>query len=128
MSRRLLGVAAAGLAIAVAAESVTYLPEAPELAAADATVGLSFIGLGVLAWQRRPSSWSGLLMAATGVAWFAGSFVDAALFLHRGSEAARHGTQATLAGRSRATRVAIPAHWPPASGLTKILWVFRPGC
>jgi signal transduction histidine kinase len=84
MRRRLLGVAAAGLAVAVAAESVTYLPEEPGLAAADVTVGLAFIGLGVVAWQRRPSSRSGLLMAATGFAWFAGSFADAALFLHRG--------------------------------------------
>ena len=84
MDRRLLGVAAAGLAIAIAAESVTYLPEEPELTVADATVGLAFIGLGVVAWQRRPSSRSGLLMVATGFAWFAGSFVAAALFLHRG--------------------------------------------
>src|ERR671922_3075836 len=78
---RLLGVAAAGLALAIAAESVTYLPEDPGLAAADATVGLAFIGLGAIAWQRRPSSRSGLLMAATGVAWFAGSFAGAALFM-----------------------------------------------
>jgi signal transduction histidine kinase len=84
MNRRPFGVAAAGLAIAVAAESVTYLPEEPKLATADATVGLAFISLGVVAWQRRPSSRSGLLMAATGFAWFAGSFVGAALFLHRG--------------------------------------------
>ncbi|HEV8649948.1 MAG TPA: ATP-binding protein [Actinomycetes bacterium] len=84
MRRRALGVAAAGLAVAVAAESVTYLPEEPGLVAADATVGFAFIGLGVVAWRRRPSSRSGLLMAATGVAWFAGSFADAALFLHRG--------------------------------------------
>ena len=47
-------------------------------------MGLAFIGLGVVAWQQRPSSRSGLLMTATGVAWFAGSFVGAALFLHRG--------------------------------------------
>jgi hypothetical protein len=59
-------------------------PEEPGLAAADATVGLAFIGLGVVAWQRRPSSRSGLLMVATGLAWFVGSFADAALFLHRG--------------------------------------------
>ena len=81
---RLLGVVVAGLALAVAAESVTYLPEDPGLAAADATVGLAYIGLGAIAWQRRPSSRSGLLMAATGVAWFAGSFAAAAVFLHRG--------------------------------------------
>jgi signal transduction histidine kinase len=84
MNRRLLGVVAAGLVLAVAAESATYLPEEPWLAAADATVGLVFIGLGAVAWQQRPSSRSGLLMTATGVAWFAGSFVGAALFLHRG--------------------------------------------
>ena len=84
MSRRLLGIVVAGLALAVAAESATYLPEEPWPAAADATVGLVFIGLGVVAWQRRPSSRSGLLMVATGVAWFAGSFAGAALFLHRG--------------------------------------------
>jgi signal transduction histidine kinase len=84
MNRRPLGVAAAGLVIAVLAESVAYLPEEPELAVADATVGLAFIGLGVVAWQRRPSSRSGLLMTVAGVAWFAGSLVDAALFLHRG--------------------------------------------
>jgi signal transduction histidine kinase len=84
MNRRPVGVAAAGLAIAVAAESVTYLPEEPRLAVADASVGLAFIGLGVVAWQRRPSSRSGLLMAVTGFAWFAGSLVDAALFVHRG--------------------------------------------
>jgi hypothetical protein len=53
MNRRLLGVVAAGLALAVAAESATYLPEEPGLAAADTTVGLAFIGLGVVAWQQR---------------------------------------------------------------------------
>ena len=84
MSRRLVGVAVAGLAVAVAAESATYLPEEPALAAADASVGLAFVGLGVVAWQRRPASRSGLLMVATGFAWFAGSFAEVALFLHRG--------------------------------------------
>src|SRR5215216_4623658 len=40
--------------------------------------------LASLLWSRPPSSRSGLLMAATGFAWFAGSFASAALFLHRG--------------------------------------------
>jgi signal transduction histidine kinase len=84
MRRLAVAAVAAGLAVAVAAESATYLPEEPGLAAADATVGLAFIALGVVVWERRPSSRSGLLMAATGFAWFAGSFADAALFLHRG--------------------------------------------
>src|SRR5215216_2953520 len=84
MRRPVVAVAAAALVVVVAAASVTYLPEEPELAVADASVGLAFISLGVVAWQRRPSSRSGLLMAATGFAWFAGSFASAALFLHRG--------------------------------------------
>src|SRR5918993_863263 len=84
MGWRPLAVAAAGLAVAVAAESAIYLPEEPGLAVADASVGLAFIGLGLVAWQRRPSSRSGLLMVATGFVWFAGSFAGAALFLHRG--------------------------------------------
>jgi signal transduction histidine kinase len=84
MGWRPLAVAVAGLAVAIAAEAATYLPEEPALAAADATVGLAFLGLGLVAWQRRPSSRSGLLMVATGFAWFAGSLAGAALFLHRG--------------------------------------------
>jgi signal transduction histidine kinase len=84
MRRRAVAVAAVGLAVAVAAESVSYLPKEPGLAAADASVGLAFIGLGVVVWQQRPSSRSGLLMVATGFAWFAGGFAGAALFLHRG--------------------------------------------
>jgi hypothetical protein len=84
MGWRPLAVAVAGLAVAIAAEAATYLPEEPELAAGDSLVGLAFIGLGLVAWQRRPSSRSGLLMVATGFAWFAGSFASAALFLHRG--------------------------------------------
>jgi hypothetical protein len=84
MHWRAVAVAAAGLAVTVAAESVSYLPEEPGLAAADAIVGLAFIGLGVVASERRPSSRSGFLMAATGFAWLAGSFASAVLFLHRG--------------------------------------------
>jgi signal transduction histidine kinase len=84
MGWRPLAVAVAGLAVAIAAEAATYLPEEPGLAAGDAVVGLAFLGLGLVAWQRRPSSRSGLLMVATGFAWFAGSFASAALFVHRG--------------------------------------------
>jgi signal transduction histidine kinase len=84
MGWRPRAVAAAGLAVAIAAEAATYLPDEPGLAAGDALVGLAFLALGLVAWQRRPSSRSGLLMVATGFAWFAGSFAGAALFLHRG--------------------------------------------
>jgi signal transduction histidine kinase len=84
MGWRPLAVAVAGLAVAIAAEAATYLPEEPALAAGDALVGLAFLNLGLVAWQRRPSSRSGVLMVATGFAWFADSLAGAALFLHRG--------------------------------------------
>jgi Bacterial regulatory proteins, luxR family len=42
------------------------------------------LGCGLAAWSRRPESRAGLLMAATGVAWFLGGFAAAAVYLHRG--------------------------------------------
>ena len=45
--------------------------------------GWVLIGCGLLAWQRRGDSRVGPLLAATGVAWFLGSFTTAALYLHR---------------------------------------------
>jgi hypothetical protein len=60
----LLGVAAAGLALAIAAESVTYLPEDSRLAAADATVGLPKSGTGLSVWLGRDGSWVRAIPAA----------------------------------------------------------------
>jgi signal transduction histidine kinase len=44
------------------------------LAAADLVVGVVLVGSGVVAWDRRPESWAGRLLAATGFAWFLGTF------------------------------------------------------
>src|SRR5262249_46566536 len=44
------------------------------LAAADLVVGLVLVGCGVAAWDRRPESWIGRLLVATGFAWFLGTF------------------------------------------------------
>jgi hypothetical protein len=62
---------------------------------ADLAVGWCLIGCGLIASARRPESRSGVLMSATGFAWFLGNFAGVgaavvawvsahALFLHRG--------------------------------------------
>jgi len=43
-------------------------------AAADLVVGLVLVGCGVVAWDRRPESWTGALLAAAGFSWFLGTF------------------------------------------------------
>ena len=65
------------------------------LAVADLLVGLVLVACGLIAWEWRPESWVGLLLALAGFAWFLGSFAASgesgfadfgALFLtlHRG--------------------------------------------
>jgi signal transduction histidine kinase len=65
------------------------------LAVADFVVGVVLVGCGLVAWTRRPESWTGLLLTLTGIAWFLGTFAGSgragyadfgALFLtlHRG--------------------------------------------
>lgn len=44
------------------------------LAAADFVVGVVLVGCGVVAWDRKPASWTGALLAATGFSWFLGTF------------------------------------------------------
>jgi signal transduction histidine kinase len=44
------------------------------LAAADFVVGVVLVGCGVIAWDRRPASRTGVLLAATGFSWFLGTF------------------------------------------------------
>jgi signal transduction histidine kinase len=56
----------------------------PVLIVQDLAAGLILIGAGIVAWDLRPHSRVGLLVAATGFAWLAGSLVPAALYLHRG--------------------------------------------
>src|SRR6478609_6420499 len=50
----------------------------------DLAVGWAFLACGLIAWSKRPESLSGALMVATGLAWFAGTFSDQLLYLHRG--------------------------------------------
>ena len=59
----------AGLALGVVA---TWVGE-PELLAHDSVTGFVLLGLGLIAWSRRPQSAAGPIMAAAGLAWFLGS-------------------------------------------------------
>jgi signal transduction histidine kinase len=64
---------------AVAFAFVTLLVSAKagapaQFLAADALGGLTFLGAGMLAWERRPEVRSGPLLVASGVLWFVGSY------------------------------------------------------
>jgi signal transduction histidine kinase len=73
----------AGLIFGIAAEWGAWTDD-PGGAALDLTVGFLLIGLGLVSWGRRGSSAVGPLMAASGFAWFLGTFATWALYLHRG--------------------------------------------
>jgi signal transduction histidine kinase len=71
----------AGVALGVAAAWVGR----PELVALDTLTGFTLFGCGLAAWSRRPRFWAaGLLLAVAGLAWFLGSLVPWAIYLHRG--------------------------------------------
>jgi signal transduction histidine kinase len=44
------------------------------LAAGDFVAGVVLVGCGVVAWGRRPESWVGALLVATGFSWFLATF------------------------------------------------------
>ena len=107
MRRSAVALVAVGVALGVAAELSVYLPDSPGRAAADFAVGLAFIGGGAIALRR--STATGVLMAATGAAWFLGSLAPGLVFLHRGPLA--HLLLSYPRGRleSRADRVVVGA-------------------
>lgn len=83
MTRVRLALGVVGFAFALVVEWATWTGDLG-LAVADLLTGLVLLSLGLLAWQRRGSSATGLLLTASGFAWFVGSLVPAALYLHRG--------------------------------------------
>src|SRR4051794_32393363 len=64
-----VGVVFAGLDVAITLIS-RHEPHKAEVASFQALIGLSFIGVGISAWWRRPLNRFGLLMTAVGFAWF----------------------------------------------------------
>jgi signal transduction histidine kinase len=80
----------------------------------DLVVGLVFLGCGILAWQQRGARACAALLAATGVAWFLGSFTSSALYLHRGPLVHLLLTYPGSRPRSRLDLVAVAAGYVSA--------------
>lgn len=74
----------AAIALGIAAEAAAFAWDEPRYWVPDLLVGVTFIGCGFLAWQRRRAGGAGSLLAATGVSWFLGGFSADLLYLHRG--------------------------------------------
>ena len=68
----LAGVALGGLSVAFARAhpGYSFAGESPARAAAELAAGGALLAAGLVAWRRRPSSRFGLLLAASGLAWF----------------------------------------------------------
>jgi hypothetical protein len=79
MARRLGLVGLAGVALGLTAEWVGFGWGDPRRWIPDLAVGWTLIGCGLVAWERRPESRTGPLMAATGFTWFVGNFSDVGL-------------------------------------------------
>ena len=73
----LVGIAAAALGLA--SEDVAYGWRDPERWVPDLLVGWTLLATGTIAWIRRPSSRTGSLLTAAGVAWFAPNFAFVAV-------------------------------------------------
>src|SRR5919108_5587486 len=73
----------ASLGLATLAAGTAAPNTALALIATDLAVGLTLSLAGFLAWQRRPRSAVGSLVAVTGLLWLLGSVLPAALYLHR---------------------------------------------
>jgi signal transduction histidine kinase len=71
-----LGVVFAGLFVAITVTS-RHEPHKAPVAVLGVLIGLSFVGVGVFAWWRRPLNRFGLLMTAVGFAWFLAGLVEA---------------------------------------------------
>jgi signal transduction histidine kinase len=80
MGRLRYGLWPVALAFGIAAEWIGR----PDLLALDALSGFALVGLGLVAWTRRPQSGVGPIMAVGGFAWFLGTLWTPAVFLHRG--------------------------------------------
>jgi signal transduction histidine kinase len=72
--RRLALIWLAGVAFGLIAEWVGFGWDDPRRWIPDLAVGWSLIGCGLVAWEQRPESRTGPLMAATGFTWFLGNF------------------------------------------------------
>jgi signal transduction histidine kinase len=104
----------AAVVLGVAAEWTAYELEEVRHWLPDLVVGWTFLFCGLVAWSRRRESRTGLLLAGTGLAWFAGNFAEPLVTLHRGPLV--HCVLAYPSGRlrSRGSRAAVAAAYAAA--------------
>jgi signal transduction histidine kinase len=103
-----LALGAAGVLVGLAAEWASHGTAGTAATVADLAAGWSLIACGLIGWRACPATPVGRLMVVAGFSWFAGNFVDAAAYLHRGPLA--HLLLAYPAGRlSRAARLVVGA-------------------
>jgi signal transduction histidine kinase len=124
----------ARLALSLAAVGFGVLAEAiadPEHVVLDSLAGFTLVGVGLATWGLRPRNWSGPILLAGGVSWFAGSFGGWPLYVHRGVLAhlvlVYPGVRAVP--RSRLERAAIVGAYgyaaiPPLAGDDRATLVF----
>jgi len=102
------------VALAAAAEWVSYERGDLALVVADAVVGLVLVSCGVVAWERRGESRVGPLMVLSGYTWFAGNLWAQLLFLHRGPLVHLHISYPTGRLRRRLAQVTVAAAYVDA--------------
>src|SRR5215210_7365252 len=74
----------AGIALGLVAETGWPRGIDAVVVVADLGVGWLFIGGGYLTWNSRPANGTGILLMATGAAWFVATFHPPAAFLYCG--------------------------------------------
>lgn len=107
MPRLALGLWPAAVAVGVAAEWAAFGWSDARVWVPDLAVGWTFVACGLVARSRRPESRTGVLLAATGFAWFAGNFAGPLVYLHRGPLFHCVLSYPSGRARSRVDRVAI---------------------
>jgi signal transduction histidine kinase len=103
-----------GVALAAAAEWISYEPGDFALLVADGVVGLVLVTCGVIAWERRRESRVGPLMVLSGYTWFAGNFWAQLLYLHRGPLVHLHISYPTGRLRRRLAQATVAAAYVDA--------------
>jgi signal transduction histidine kinase len=110
-----LGLLLGAVALAAAAEWVSYEPGDLALVVADAVVGLVLVTCGVVAWARRGESRVGPLMIFSGYTWFAGNLWSQFLYLHRGPLVHLHISYPTGRLRRRFAQATVAAAYVDAA-------------
>ena len=108
------------VAVGLAAEAAGFGWDRPRDWVPDLLCGWALIGLGLVAWARHPESRAGALLAASGFAWFAGTFAADATYLHRGPLVHALLTFPSGRARGRAQRAAVAVGYGAA--LVEPVW------